>query len=1303
MAAFCQVSDRLQRRHLSLDFLSYLRDSRCMSEIAAGGLPQKRSLKDGLINKASALLGRSRSQAGPEITSVDGPPMEPILKDPNRIPRRLGNQLPNGSSASPQPEDSPPRGKGLVENRRDRTKDDRVTSAYGTWPTDYKRNDDALPGYIPADSMQSNVKTSSPSGDPGKSSSFFDMALRLSPYTEPQDRPQVEPRSSGSWIKPDTRTSPYGDSGTRGENKPATGAEPQVKSTETQASPFSTANNGPTESDRRRTAWLRREQPSSGSDNQDTGQEAARADVLGVLKARANKIDTGASSSSVAASVSPETAAAPAAVISPSEPESDALVQPAVSDEKTGKTGLVDVSPAQVGVTVEPLIAPRDQDAPPSQYGTEWWQRPTLVDDLVSEQKNAARTDFVNVLRAKADASATELAVAPDVAISENERTDVSSEPRFNTDSLGRLSDAELVKFSDANKGVPEESAIKRVLKDRGLLTMDKEVVGEHTTQELTDRYRYLRENGIDSPETAMLRETINDRLFGKEPVESQVAPEEAAAAGGPDVSRDPIDEDRVAGELLATAGGSGDSSGGKDLKLGLGDDSDMARDFEDPDKVIQGASMAEREAISSEEAQSVPEHEATREAVAQAYKEMHEEMVAKIMPSLEGANFGKMRASEKTAFLKRVRNGYKLSPKDYQRLDMLTDELFDQVNSHVERAQYLKRKSMTIRHSFVMTDGERVGFARGAPIVDLLDQVHKEWKPLTDKTDAGGVLTPEERKRNDHLERTSILLSGNSRAYLEQKTRRERAEGLPLLADQEAALWNERYPNHKVEGDGGIRRRILEGRELVLPANPREKKPKAKPDVVGVVAPTGYQGHEGTEMPDLMNGHVLPEAAAVVPSEPLSASEPSVLPPASETPFVPLDDELPWYLDDIPDGTSPRVAEAVGGGVIGVLGEVVKETEIEDKKEKKKRGLLGYLGAGGVGGIIGGAIVALFDRDGGTTINRYENTYIIQPPGQAIVREASPEATQRVLGTPTAEATATAPAQTSTSEPSTEPGVGGATVTQEASEPTATATVTAQATEEPTLTPSPESTATATPTTEATEEATATVTPEATETAEATATVETGTDAEAERVAVGLRSITIDEDGSSISKEMKDEGILAGGEDTMTMEQFAEKYNNDPDAIAWMMILNLDQYNADWKADGLAPRTAEEILETVKKIKEGTATMSDLLGSQDSTNADGGVVKGRSGLDRVLKGSTYIVPETDKDWGELSVALYKAEKAGTLDEFINNLQHAVKEKEAADVNAPIDVAASVQKAIDATYANGGPVREPIDNGKVVV
>jgi len=178
-----------------------------------------------------------------------------------------------------------------------------------------------------------------------------------------------------------------------------------------------------------------------------------------------------------------------------------------------------------------------------------------------------------------------------------------------------------------------------------------------------------------------------------------------------------------------------------------------------------------------------------------------------------------------------------------------------------------------------------------------------------------------------------------------------------------------------------------------------------------------------------------------------------------------------------------------------------------------------------------------------------------------------------------------------------------------------------------------------------------------------------------------------------------------------MKMEAFVEKYNNDPDAIAWMMILNLEQYNADWKADGLEPRTVQEILETAKKVKEGTATMADLLGSQDSTSQQGEIVKGKSGLNRVMKGSKYIVPETEKDWGELSIALFKAEKAGKLNEFVDSLRLAVAEQEVASINktaeanaAPsLDIAAVVRNAMAASAADGGQDRAIVDNGKVVV
>lgn len=208
--------------------------------------------------------------------------------------------------------------------------------------------------------------------------------------------------------------------------------------------------------------------------------------------------------------------------------------------------------------------------------------------------------------------------------------------------------------------------------------------------------------------------------------------------------------------------------------------------------------------------------------------------------------------------------------------------------------------------------------------------------------------------------------------------------------------------------------------------------------------------------------------------------------------------------------------------------------------------------------------------------------------------------------------------------------------------EPTPLYTATTRSTE--TATPTPTSTATPTPT--------HTATP--TETATPTATFEIGMDIEktVEEMADGMTIITIDGYGDNISARMEKDGIIGDGDQTtMTWKEFKKAYN-DPDRVGAFILINLDQFNQDWRLEGLPTRTPEEIVEIVRKIKRGEATMNDLWGDQKGE----GSALGSPGMDRVIEGSSYMTFLTDKEWEEAVAIIYKAYEDGKLDELQQEL-----------------------------------------------
>jgi hypothetical protein len=152
--------------------------------------------------------------------------------------------------------------------------------------------------------------------------------------------------------------------------------------------------------------------------------------------------------------------------------------------------------------------------------------------------------------------------------------------------------------------------------------------------------------------------------------------------------------------------------------------------------------------------------------------------------------------------------------------------------------------------------------------------------------------------------------------------------------------------------------------------------------------------------------------------------------------------------------------------------------------------------------------------------------------------------------------------------------------------------------------------------------------------------------------MADGMTIITIAGYGDNISARMEKDGIIGDGDQTtMTWEEFKKAYN-DPDRVGVFVLINLDQFNHDWRLEGLPTRTPEEIVEIVRKIKRGEATMNDLWGDQQGE----GSVLGSPGMDRVLDGSSYMTFLTDKEWEEAVAIIYKAYEEGKLDELQQEL-----------------------------------------------
>ncbi|GIW62083.1 MAG: hypothetical protein KatS3mg089_0935 [Patescibacteria group bacterium] len=264
----------------------------------------------------------------------------------------------------------------------------------------------------------------------------------------------------------------------------------------------------------------------------------------------------------------------------------------------------------------------------------------------------------------------------------------------------------------------------------------------------------------------------------------------------------------------------------------------------------------------------------------------------------------------------------------------------------------------------------------------------------------------------------------------------------------------------------------------------------------------------------------------------------------------------------------------------------------------------------------------------------------VVSPTAGMVISE-----TAEAKNTPTIEPTPIyTPRATSTPNP-TETATPPATATAKPTE-TATPTPTTTATTTPTEVPSPTATLTPIPT----------HTPTPTETAIPTATVtfERGIDIEktVEEMADGMTIITIDGYGDNISARMEKDGIIGDdAQTTMTWEEFKRAYN-DPDRVGAFILINLDQFNQDWRLEGLPTRTPEDIVEIIKKIKRGEATMNDLWGDQKGE----GSALGSPGMDRVLEGSSYMTFLTDREWEEAVDIIFKAYEEGKLDELQQEL-----------------------------------------------